>query len=199
MQRNAIVLSVIGFIVKVDAFKWCNSILIISLDPKKKIKLKGSAILMTHRIRIDLHLKITISSMQEPKLWNQMRSFLYNIFMKPSLTSWSTLEYQKSAGTVNKRQRKCSTPPTRGGTTFGGSWGKMLEQALRRWKNPTLMLNTILTLSKRGKPLKPREVVLAFGRTFTNYQRNSIIFMIFLRGFWIWSADLSLCQKAVAN
>ncbi len=33
---NAIALSVIGFIVKVDAFKWCNSILIISLDPQKK-------------------------------------------------------------------------------------------------------------------------------------------------------------------
>ncbi len=53
----------------------------------------------------------------------------------------------------------------------------MLGQALRKWKNPTLMLNTILTLSKRGKPFKPRDVFFALGRTFTNNQGNSIIFM----------------------
>ncbi len=60
---------------------------------------------MTHRIRIGLHLKTTISIMQEPKLWNQMGSLLNNIIVKPNLTSWSTLEYQTSTGTVNNRQR----------------------------------------------------------------------------------------------
>ncbi len=84
MQRNAIVLSVIGFIVKVDAFKCCNSISKYQFI-HKKIKLKGSATFMTHRIRIGLHLKTRISIMQEPQVWHQMGSLLNNILVKPNL------------------------------------------------------------------------------------------------------------------
>ncbi len=89
----------------------CVHVLLINFDnitwSTKKIKLKGSATLMTHRIRIGLHLKTTISIMHEPKLWNRMGSLLNYILVKPNLTSWSTLEYQTLAGTVNNRQRKC--------------------------------------------------------------------------------------------